>query len=393
MSNTPPAWVVKAALPPVLDWENCVVPPALVMTVALPAVLEFVNSVLPPLLAMRVALPAVLEVANDVLPPRLAVMVALPAVVVLLKVVNPRKLAVRVALPAVLDPRKLAKPPLPLVMVALPAVLVSLKLVKPLLVLVMVALAAVLELKNCVTELLPLLVMIALLAVLLLVNANSEVNGKEKVGAFEELLTSAGKGQAARRGKTERIGRRSGIEGKSAEAVPGNWVERQAGDGRRPEERGAGRHGSRRPIGGGIEIRTARSRRPGRILGASRHGREQCRGRSRRQQISAHRAAPAAGNEEQRASRVRTAAGGPPKVARTMSRLAPKAIANHRSVPPPSEDRTHAARGKRKLGAAPTFGRNLTRVAKTSQSSTSLPRTAGRGRRPSRRARSEALEP
>jgi hypothetical protein len=93
------------------------------------------------------------------------------------------------ALPAVLDPRKLTNPPLPLVMITLPAVLVSLKLVQPLFVLVMVALAAVLELRNCVTAALPLLVMIALLAVLLLVNANSEVNGKEKLGAFEELLT------------------------------------------------------------------------------------------------------------------------------------------------------------------------------------------------------------
>jgi len=48
MSNTPPAWVVNAALPPVLNWENCVVPPKLVTTVALPAVLEFVNSVVSP---------------------------------------------------------------------------------------------------------------------------------------------------------------------------------------------------------------------------------------------------------------------------------------------------------------------------------------------------------
>src|SRR5215831_15952143 len=95
---------------------------------------------------MRVALPAVLELANDVVPPRLAVIVALPAVVVLPKVVNPRKFAVMVALPAVLEPRKLANPPLPLVMLALPAVL-------------------------------------------LLANAVSEVNGKEKVGAFDELLT------------------------------------------------------------------------------------------------------------------------------------------------------------------------------------------------------------
>ena len=116
-------------------------------------------------------------------------MVALPALLLLLKVVNPRKFAVRVALPAVLDPRKLANPPLPLVMLALPAVLLSLKLVKPLFVLVMVALAALLELENCVTALVPLLVMIALPAVLLFVNANTEGPSTEKVGAFKELLT------------------------------------------------------------------------------------------------------------------------------------------------------------------------------------------------------------
>src|SRR5262245_28991290 len=138
---------------------------------------------------MRVALPAVLELANDVLPPRLAVIVALPAVLVLPKVVNPRKLAVSVALPAVLDPRKLANPPLPLVMVALPAAPVWWQAVEPLFGWVMVEVAAVLELKNCVAALGPLLVMIALPAVLLLVNADTEVNGKEKVGAFEELLT------------------------------------------------------------------------------------------------------------------------------------------------------------------------------------------------------------
>src|SRR5262249_34151027 len=86
-------------------------------------------------------------------------------------------------------PRKLAKPPLPLVMVALPAVLVSLKLANPLLVLVMVALAAVLELKNCVTELVPLLVMIALPAVLLVGHVYAGVNAEEKVGACEKFLT------------------------------------------------------------------------------------------------------------------------------------------------------------------------------------------------------------
>src|SRR6516164_6037423 len=74
-----------------------------------------------------------------------------------------------------------------------------------------------------------------------------------------------------------------------------------------------------------------------------------------------------------------------------MSRLARKPTENHRSVPPPSKVRTHAARGKRKLGHAPTFGRNFVGVAKTSQSSASLPATAGRGRRSSSpRARSEA---
>jgi hypothetical protein len=317
MSNTPPAWVVNAALPPVLDWENCVVPPAFVMTVALPAVLELVNCVLPPLLAMSVAFPAVLELANDVLPPRFAVMVALPAVLLLLKVVNPRKLAVSVALPAVLDPRKLANPPPLLVMFALPAVLVSLKLANPLFVLVMVALAAVLELKNCVTELVPLLVMIALPAVLLLGERQCRSGWQRKGRCVRGVVddAGAGKGQGARCGKTERIGRRPGVEGKSAEAVHGTRVERQAGDGRRPEERGARRHRGRVPVGGGIEIRTARSRRPGRILGMRWHRREQGRGRSRRQQMSAHSAARAAGNEEDAAPRVRMATGDPRKVA------------------------------------------------------------------------------
>src|SRR2546429_257681 len=64
MSNTPPAWVVNAALPPVLNPENCVVPPLLVMTVALPAVLVLVNVVNPPLLVTTAALPAVLLLVN-----------------------------------------------------------------------------------------------------------------------------------------------------------------------------------------------------------------------------------------------------------------------------------------------------------------------------------------
>src|SRR5262249_28531119 len=70
--------------------------------------------------------------------------------------------------------------------------------------------------------------------------------------------------------------RRSGVERKSANRCIGR--ERQARNVRRPEERGAGRHRGRRPVGGGIEIRTARSRRPGRILGMRWNGREQGRG-------------------------------------------------------------------------------------------------------------------
>src|SRR6266566_3382346 len=84
MSNTPPAWVVKAALPPVLNPENCVVPPLLVMTVALPPVLNWENCVVPPLLVMTAALPAVLVLVNVVNPPKLVVMTALPAVLLLM---------------------------------------------------------------------------------------------------------------------------------------------------------------------------------------------------------------------------------------------------------------------------------------------------------------------
>src|SRR5262245_17084287 len=91
-----------------------------------------------------------------------------------------------------------------------------------------VALPAVLELENCVVAMLPLLVMIALPAVLLLVNANSEVVGREKLGAFEELLTMPApvNVRLLARAKGKRIGRRSGIEGKSAETVRGTRVER-----------------------------------------------------------------------------------------------------------------------------------------------------------------------
>src|SRR5262245_53474114 len=67
-----PAWVVNAALPPVLNWENCVVPPALVMTVALPALLNWENCVVPRKFVMTVALPAVLEFVNSVAPKLLA---------------------------------------------------------------------------------------------------------------------------------------------------------------------------------------------------------------------------------------------------------------------------------------------------------------------------------
>src|SRR5262249_46911927 len=139
---------------------------------------------------VRVAFPAVLELANDVLPPKLAMMVALPALLLLLKVVNPRKLAVRGALPAGVDPRKVANPRLASGLFALPRGVVAWKIVdRRLVVVVRVALAGVLELKNCVTAVLPPLVMIALPAVLLLVNANNELADSEKLGVFEELLT------------------------------------------------------------------------------------------------------------------------------------------------------------------------------------------------------------
>jgi hypothetical protein len=118
MSNMPPAWVVNAALPPLLNWKNCVVPPMLVMTVALPAVLKPLNCVVPPKLAMTVALPAVLNWENWVVPPMLAMTVALPAVLLLVKVVDPRALLVMVALPAVLPLLKVVDPRALLVMFA-----------------------------------------------------------------------------------------------------------------------------------------------------------------------------------------------------------------------------------------------------------------------------------
>ena len=73
-------------------------------------------------------------------------------------------------------------------MLALPAVLVLLKVVDPKLVLVMVAVPAVLELEKVVTALRPLLAITALPAVLLLLNANIDMDVRKKLGAFEELL-------------------------------------------------------------------------------------------------------------------------------------------------------------------------------------------------------------
>ena len=73
-------------------------------------------------------------------------------------------------------------------MLALPAVLVLLNVVDPIPVLVMVAVPAVLELEKVVTALMPLLAITALPAVLLLLNANIDMDVSEKLGAFEELL-------------------------------------------------------------------------------------------------------------------------------------------------------------------------------------------------------------
>ena len=73
-------------------------------------------------------------------------------------------------------------------MLALPAVLVLLNVVDPKLVLVMVAVPAVLELEKVVTALSPLLAITALPAVLLLLNANIDMDVSKKLGAFEELL-------------------------------------------------------------------------------------------------------------------------------------------------------------------------------------------------------------
>jgi hypothetical protein len=58
MSTMPPAWVMNAALPPVLSPKKLVVPPLLVVIVALPPLLPWKKLTIP--LFVIVALPAVL---------------------------------------------------------------------------------------------------------------------------------------------------------------------------------------------------------------------------------------------------------------------------------------------------------------------------------------------
>jgi hypothetical protein len=140
MSNTPPARVVNAALPPVLEPVNSVVPPKLVMTVALPAVLVSANDRRPRVL-VRTALPAELEFRNSIeLVILLLVMVALPAVLVSKNDTAPKEPLLIVALSPLLWFWKLTKPVLAIV--ALPRPPCSPKLIRP--ALLMMALAAVL---------------------------------------------------------------------------------------------------------------------------------------------------------------------------------------------------------------------------------------------------------
>ena len=94
---------MNRAWPPLAVFWNAVMPPLLVITIALPAELLLLNSKMPPLFVMMVAVPAVLVFVKNVVPPLLLVMEAPPAVLVSANSVKlPDPLLVIVALAAVL---------------------------------------------------------------------------------------------------------------------------------------------------------------------------------------------------------------------------------------------------------------------------------------------------